>query len=66
MKLLSRGLIIVCYFYKAMMMYGINNLSFHSANTQMNEPISAITFYRDFTLVTGSQNGEVIIWQDAY
>ena len=66
MKLLSRGLIIVCYFNKAMMMYGINNLSFHSANTQMNEPISAITFYRDFTLVTGSQNGEVIIWQDAY
>lgn len=65
-KLNSKGLIVICYNNKSMIMYGINNLSFHSANTQMNEPISAITFYRDFTLVTGSQNGEVIIWQDAY
>ena len=65
-KLNSRGLIIVCYNNKSMMMYGINNLSFHCANTQMNEPITAITPFKDFSLISGSMDGEIIFWKDAY
>ena len=65
-KLNSKGLIVICYNNKSMIMYGINNLSFHCANTQMNESISAITTFRDFSLISGSINGEVIFWKDAY
>ena len=65
-KLNSKGLIVICYNNKSMIMYGINNLSFHCANTQMNEPITAITPFKDFSLISGSMDGEIIFWKDAY